>query len=219
MQRFPLILLSAVLLTGCSVSGPDYNYCAVAHVNDPPWVTLDRNRGYLVSKIGVRHSRKAERDIVHLAKQSLAENIYSDVHAYTESRYRSDSIGKAFSVTDQLINIATNVQIENVKTEFKQSGRCLVAWASVSPADAQMALQRSHPINRAEQRDWNRIKDSRKVSDYEKHIKKYPQGLFTQTAKARIDVLEKYYNTRAINRSGFSPPAKMFWHLVNNIFY
>jgi len=219
MRILSFILLSVVALTGCSVSGPDYTYCAVADVNDPNWVTADRERGYLVSKIGVRHSRKAERDIVRLAKQSLAENLYSDVYAYTESTYRTDSLGEAFSVTDQLINVATNVQLKNVKTEFKKAGDCLVAWASVSKQDAEIALKHSHPINRAEQRDWNRIKDSRKVSDYEKHIEKYPQGLFTQTAKARIDVLEKYYNTRAINRSNVNPPAKMFWHLMNNIFY
>ncbi|MGM0905557.1 MAG: hypothetical protein ACQEVQ_03385 [Pseudomonadota bacterium] len=215
----PLLLCMSLMISACTVSGPKYHYCSVANTDDPGWVSADRERGYIVIKIGVRHSRAAERDIARLAKQSLAENLYSDVHAYTESSYITDRSGEQRLVTDRLINIASNVKLKNVKMEFKEVDGCLAAWASVSREDANIALKHSHPINQAEQRDWESIKDSRKVSDYRAHIERYPSGLYTETAKNRIDVLRKQNNTRSINNSGVSPPAKMFWHLINNIFY
>lgn len=218
-MRFLTVVSIVAVLGACSVSGPEYYYCSVADVDDPAWVKRDRERGYLASKIGVRHSRSAERDIVRLAKQSLAENIYSDVHSYTHHTYSKDSIGEANLVTNQLVNIATNLNLNNVKTEFKKVDGCLVAWATISPENAEVALKKSHPINRKEYRAWQRIKNSQNIGDYEKHLEKYPRGLYSETAKARIDVLRKHKNKQAINSSNMSPPARMFWHLMNNIFY
>jgi hypothetical protein len=207
------------MISACSVSGPEYNYCSVVDVEYPDWVIADREREYLVSKIGVRHSRKAERDIVRLAKQSLAENIYSDVHSYTHSSYSNDTTGEANLVTSQLVNIATNLQLENVRTDFKKVGGCLAAWATLSPENAEIALEKSHPINRQEYRAWQRIEKSQNVSEYKEHLENFPRGLYSETAKARIDVLRKHKNKQAINNTNMSPPARMFWHLLNSAFY
>lgn len=213
------IVCSSFIISACSVSGPEYDYCSVADVEDPDWVMADRERGYLVSKIGVRHSRKAERDIIRLAKQSLAENIYSDVHSYTHSRYSTDKTGEANLVTSQLVNIATNLQLENVRTDFKKVGDCLAAWATLSPENAEIALEKSHPINRREYRAWQRIDKSQNVSEYKEHLENFPRGLYSETAKARIDVLRKHKNKQAINNTNMSLPARMFWHLLNSAFY
>ncbi|MBF38686.1 hypothetical protein [Idiomarina sp. UBA4520] len=218
LQSFFTVFVGFVI-SACSVSGPEYNYCSVVDVEDPNWVMADRERRYLVSKIGIRHSRKAERDIVRLAKQSLAENIYSDVHSYTHSNYTTDTRGETSLVTNQLVNVATNLQLKNVRTDFQKVGGCLAAWATISPQNAEIALEKSHPINRKEYRAWQRIENSQSVSDYKKHLEKYPRGLYSETAKARIDVLRKHKNKQAINDSNISPPARMFWHLLNNIFY
>ncbi len=213
-MRCFITVAACLVLVACSSSGPEYYYCSVADVKDPGWVESDREKGFLVAKIGVRHTRKAERDIVRLSKLSLAENLYSDVHSYRQSY----SDGERLAV-NQLTNVATNVKLENLKTDFKKSGRCLVAWATVSKKDAEIALEKSHPINKEEHKAWQAIRESHSISDYREHLENYPQGLYTETAEARIEVLKKNNNTQAINNSKMSPPARMFWQLLNNVFY
>lgn len=212
-MRVFVVFLCVVLLSACAANKQRYDYCSVAEVADPAWVNADRANGYLVSKVGVAQSREAERDITRLARQSLANNLYSDVHAYMQNTFDGERLA-----TNHHINVATNVQLTNVRTSFHKAGPCLVAWASVSPKDAQIALKKSHPINKAEHTEWQQIKDSESARDYQQHIKKYPQGLYTQTAKARIAVLKKYNNRRAINNSISSPSARMLWHALSTVF-
>ena len=206
------------LLSACSVnksaSVPQYTYCAVAHISDPVWVQQDRNNNYLISKIGVKHNRESERDITNLVKHTLAQNLYSDVHAYSQSTLdNSERL-----VSNYNVNVATNVQLQNVRTEFTKVDDCLVAWASISPDDAEIALTKSHPINQKEHASWQLIESSHDINDYEKHLTLYPQGLYTQTVKARIDVLKKHHNEQAINRSIENPTMRMLAHLFNNLF-
>ena len=206
------------LLSGCSInknaSAPQYTYCAVAHISDPAWVQQDRNSNYLISKIGLVHDRESERDITTLVKQTLAQNLYSDVHAYSQSTLdNSERL-----VSNYNVNVATNVQLQNVKTEFTKVDNCLVAWASVSQIDADIALAKSHPINEKEHAAWQLIEASKNINDYKQHLKLYPQGLYADTAKARIDVLNKHYNKQAINRSFRDPTVRMLAHLFNNLF-
>ena len=212
------IALLVCLLSACSVNksanSPQYTYCAVAHVSDPEWVQQDRNYNYLISKVGVIHNRESERDITALVKQTLAQNLYSDVHAYSQSTLNNS----AQLVTNYNVNVATNVQLQNVKTEFTKVDDCLVAWASVSQNDAEIALAKSHPINEKEHAAWQLIEASKNINDYKQHLKLYPRGLYTETAKARIDVLKKHYNKQAINRSFKDPTVRMLAHLFNNLF-
>lgn len=206
------------LLSACSVnksaSAPQYTYCAVAHVSDPAWVQQDRNNNYLISKIGVKHNRESERDITNLVKHTLAQNLYSDVHAYSQSTLdNSERLVRNYNV-----NIATNVHLQNVKTEFTKVGNCLVAWASISNNDASIALAKSHPINQKEHAAWQLIESSKNINDYKQHLKLFPQGLYTETAKARIDVLNEHYTKQIINRSIKDPTMRMLTHLFNNLF-
>jgi hypothetical protein len=212
--RVLLVLLCSVLLSACAAKSQRYDYCSVAEVADPAWVDIDRTQGYLVSKIGVVHSREAERDITRLVRQSLASNLYSDVHAYMQSTFDGENLA-----TNHQINVATNVQLTNVRTSFEKVGVCLVAWATVSQKDAEIAVGKSHPINKAEHSEWQRIKDSQRISDYRYHLRKYPRGLYTETAKARIDVIESHKRKKSINKANYSPTARMLLNLMNTFFY
>ena len=205
-------------LSACSVNKnaltPQYTYCAVAHISDPLWVQQDRNKDFLISKIGVKHNRESERDIRDLVTQTLAQNLYSDVHAYSQSTLdNSESL-----VSNHNVNVATNVHLENVRTEFANVDDCLVAWASISQSDADIALAKSHPINQKEHAAWQLISSSQDIDDYKQHLTLYPQGLYTQTAKARIEVLNKHHTEREINRTIRNPTLRMLAHLYNNLF-
>lgn len=218
LKTFLTTALLVCLLSACSVNNsanaPRYTYCAVAHVSDPEWVQQDRNNHYLISKIGVIHNRESERDITALVKQTLAQNLYSDVHAYSQSTLNNSTQ----LVTNYNVNVATNVQLQNVRTEFTKFDNCLVAWATVSQSDAEVALEKSHPINEKEHAAWQLIESSKDIDDYKQHLKLYPQGLYTETAKARVDVLKHHYNEQAINRSIKDPTMRMLAHLFNNLF-
>jgi hypothetical protein len=210
-----IFMLVAFLSACSSVSAPQYQYCAVADVVDPKWVQHDRERDYLISKIGVMHTRESERDITKLVKYTLAQNLYSDVHAYSQSIL--DNTGRL--VTNYQVNVATNLQLKNVKTDFKKVVKCLVAWASVSSNDAQIALANSHPVNEQEHAAWELIKTSQQLKDYQRHLTLYPRGLYSETATARIDALKVRDNTQAINRSTNNPTVRMLGHLINSVFY
>jgi hypothetical protein len=214
-QSLTIFVLTAFLNACSSVSAPQYQYCAVADVVDPAWVQQDRARDFLISKIGVLHTRKSERDITKLVKYTLAQNMYSDVHAYSQSTLDNTE----HLVTNYQVNVATNVHLINVKTDFKKVGNCLVAWASVSSNDAQIALANSHPINAQEHVAWELIKASEQLKDYQHHLTLYPRGLYSETAKARIDVLKQHDTKQVINRSTNNPTVRMLGHLINNIFY
>ncbi|CUS48036.1 MAG: hypothetical protein HLUCCO02_05645 [Idiomarinaceae bacterium HL-53] len=43
-------------------------------------------------------------------------------------------------------------------------------WATVSPENAAVALEKSHPINTQEHESWLEIQNSRNVSDYRRHV-------------------------------------------------
>jgi hypothetical protein len=210
-----IYVLIAFLSACASVSTPQHQYCAVADVADPKWVRHDRERDYVISKIGVVHTRESERDITKLVKYTLAQNLYSDVHAYSQSIL--DSTGRL--VTNYQVNVATNLHLTHVKTDFKKVGKCLVAWASVSSQDAQIALANSHPINKQEHAAWELIKASQQVKDYQRHLTLYPRGLYSETAKARIDVLKKRDSQQAIHRATNNPTVRMLGQLLNNVFY
>jgi hypothetical protein len=214
-QCLTIVVLIAFVSACSSVSTPQYQYCAVADVTDPVWVQQDRAQSYLISKIGVMHNRESERDITKLVKYSLAQNLYSDVHAYSQSTL--DNTERL--VTNYQVNVATNVHLMNVKTDFKKVGNCLAAWASVSPNDAQIALANSHPVNKNEHAAWELIKASQQLSDYQHHLTLYPSGLYSETAKARIDVLKRDDSRQAINRSSHNSTVRMLGHLINRIFY
>jgi hypothetical protein len=211
-------ILFVSLISACSVnksaSAPQYTYCAVAHISDPVWVQQDRNNDHLISKIGVVHNRMSERDITKLVKYTLAQNLYSDVHAYSQSTLNHS----AQLVTNYNVNVTTNVQLQNVRIEFIKVDGCLVAWASVSPNNAKIALAKSHPINQKEHTVWRLIESSRDINDYKKHLTLYPQGLYTETAKARIDVLNKHDTAQSINRSIKNPTMRTLAHLFSNLF-
>jgi hypothetical protein len=211
------IFVVYVLLSGCSnnYKAPlQYTYCPVAHISDPTWVQRDRDENHLIAKIGVKHNRDSERDIRELVKSTLAKNLSSDAHAYSQSVLDNSSR----LVTNYNVNVATNVQLKNVKTEFEKIGDCLVAWASISQNDAQIALTKSHPINQKEHASWLLISSSHDIKDYKHHLRLYPQGLYTETAKARIDVLNKHYAKRAFNRSVGHPTARMLGNLLDSFF-
>lgn len=218
-KRILFTVLVYAFLTGCSINNPtvphQYEYCSVSHINDPLWVQQDRRDNYLISKIGVEHSRESERDIERLLRHSLAQSLSSDVHAYSQSTLDNSMR----LVTNYNVNVATNVQLNNVSTEFKKVGDCLVAWASISPTDAKVALEKSHPINQKEHNAWKLIEASHNIDDYKHHLTLYPQGLYTETAKARIEVLNKHYTEQAINRSISNPAARMLVHFLQNVFY
>jgi hypothetical protein len=209
-----IVVLTAFVSACSSVSTPQYQYCAVADVTDPVWVQQDRAQSYIITKIGVMHTRESERDITKLVKYTLAQNLYSDVHAYSQSTL--DNTERL--VTNYQVNVATNVHLMNVKTDFKKVGNCLAAWASVSSNDAQIALANSHPVNKQEHAAWELIKTSQQSSDYEHHLTLYPRGLYSETAKARILVLSKQYHQHAINRVSSDPTMRMLGHLLNHIF-
>jgi hypothetical protein len=213
-ECFTILVLIAFVSACSSVSAPQYQYCAAADIVDPAWVQHDRARDFLISKIGVVHTRESERDITKLAKYTLAQNLYSDVHAYSQSTL--DNTERL--VTNYQVNVATNVHLMNVKTDFKKVGNCLVAWASVSSNDAQIALANSHPVNKKEHAAWELIKTSPQSSDYQHHLTLYPRGLYSETAKARIEVLKERDNIQAINRSSHNPTVRMLGHLISSIF-
>lgn len=213
------ITAAVFLVSACSINKsatvPQYNYCAIAHISDPLWVQQDRNKNYLISKIGVEHNRESERDIRDLVTQTLAQNLYSDVHAYSQSTLdNSERL-----VSNHTVNVATNVHLENVRTEFTKVDNCLVAWASISQSDADIALAKSHPINEKEHAAWELIASSQDITDYKQHLTLYPQGLYTQTAKTRIEVLNRALTGREINRTIRNPGLRMLVHLLNNFFY
>lgn len=212
-KQLTLLLLS-VILNGCAATKQAYTYCAIAHVTEPVWVQQDRANDYLVNKIGLIHDRTSERDINSLVKYALAQNLYSDVHVYAHSTL--DNTERL--VINYQVSVATNVQMQQVKTDFKQVGNCLVAWATISPENAKIALAQSHPVNEQEQVAWARIKSSQRSQDYQHHLVLYPRGLYSETAKARIEVLKKQYHQQAINRASSEPTVRMLGHLLNRIF-
>lgn len=209
-MKMLLCIFLCLFVVGCASTSNHYQYCAISDIEDPEWVKADRNNGYLVAKVGVMHSREAERDIVSLTKRALAGNIYSDVHVYYKSTFDGEKLA-----SDHNINMATNVHLKNVKSEYRKVDNCLVSWASVSFEQANISQQKAHPINKQEHKAWQRINESRGIGDYREHLQKFPQGLYTQTAKARIDVLEQQQTRRAIGQAKAPPGLKVLLHLVN----
>lgn len=211
-----LAFSSTYALSGCSsVPGEHkHRYCAVAEIDDPAWVDNHREKGYLVTKFGVEHNRTAERDIHKLATSVLAQNLYSDVHSYTHSTWSHNE-----TVTNVHLNVASNVQMEQVRVSYGVTNGCLVAWASVSPENARIALEKSHPINAEEHAAWQEIAESTRMADYRNHLEKYPRGLYAETARARIRVLRKENELRYIRQSDMSPPAKVLTQLLVHIFF
>ena len=213
-MKLILIAICSLCVAACSSSVSKYQYCSVAHIDDPAWVKSDRTKGYLISKVGVRHTREAERDITRVVKLSLVESLYADVHSYRQSYSNSDQLA-----VNQSVNVATNVVLKNVKTEFERAGSCLVAWATVSLQDAEIALNKSHPINSAEHKAWLKISNSSSSRAYREHLKKYPRGLYSETARARIEFLEQRHRQKTISNSAASPTTRMLLHLINSIAY
>ncbi|RTE85844.1 hypothetical protein [Aliidiomarina sp. B3213] len=181
-----ILCLPVILLSACSQTllEPKHQYCSIADIEEPRWVQNDRSKGYLVTKFGIEYSREAERDVHGLLARTMARSIYTEIYANTQSTFDSNN-----RVTEYHFSAASNLELTLMKTDFARHGQCLAAWATIKPEDARLALENSHPINMAEHRAWQSIKDSRNWRDYAEHLEKFPQGLYADTCRARIDVL------------------------------
>lgn len=188
-----LIVLIVLLGTvGCSstptqpgVLITDIERCWVDSNFEPKWVSAAREADHYVGVAGVKVSPQANDIAQMLARQALAEQIYTHVSSRTTRK-----VGTGFeqSVSHSTTS-ATNLYLHHSKTDFRVHHNCVVAWASVTPEQATQALSTKVDIDKQEDADWKSIRRSQDSRVFIDHLNRYPNGIYADEAKTKLKTI------------------------------
>lgn len=211
MKALIAIALSFAVI-GCASNGSGtYRYCSVAGVETPQWYNELKGQ-HIVNRFGVRHNRKAERDVLRTAQLQLAQQLYSRVSGSTTL------VNGRLEESSQYSMVASNLYLDSAKVDWTVQNGCMIVWAGVTMDAARRSLQASHAINEQEREDWADIHNTYSITLLKRHIEQYPLGIYRKKAEERIASLEQDQFRESVRDSRLPAGAKLILNAFSSVF-